>query len=111
MTEQGGPCPALITLKEAAERLRCSAQFLRYYVIRHPYVDGEPTHRRLGRKIMFTEMDFERVVANMAPKERGTAERQRRAPAVTVSSSQAIYRRLMKKLEAQLQAARKKRRR
>ncbi len=58
--------PALLDVKEAAARIGCSAQFLRYQVVKHPFYDGQPTHRKVGRKVMFTEADFGRLLETMS---------------------------------------------
>ena len=87
---------ALFDLHEAASRIGCSTQFLRYHLVKHPTYEDQPTHRRIGRKVMFTAADFDRVVATLADPR---FQRQPRGPAVHVPSPLSVERRLKKLLE------------
>ena len=59
--------PALFDLREALARLGCGRTFLLAHLAAHPMHAASPTHRRIGRAIMFTEADFARLLETFAP--------------------------------------------
>lgn len=60
------PAP-LLDLRAVLERLGCSRNWLLAHLKKHPLHDAAPTHRRVGKRILFTEADFTRLLETMAP--------------------------------------------
>lgn len=75
MTETSPAEAPLFGLAEALRRLGCGRTWFLGHLAKHPWHDGQPTHRRIAGKIMFTEQDFTRLLDSMAPVETPTSRR------------------------------------
>jgi hypothetical protein len=56
----------MLTIKEAAAKLRVSQQWLKYWLVENP-VDaaGVPFYVRMGSRMKFEQRDIERILAHM----------------------------------------------
>lgn len=68
MTSTSDPVPTLFNVDEALRRLGSGCRrWLLGHLRAHPFHGGQPTHRRVGKRIMFTEEDFARLLDTLAP--------------------------------------------
>jgi hypothetical protein len=92
--------PALFDLAEALRRLRCGRTFLLAHLTANPLHAGKPTHRRVGRRIMFTPDDFARLLETFTPAAAEPVEPAARGRAVAAPpSADRAYRVAMKAAE------------
>ncbi|NPD70199.1 hypothetical protein HN018_23790 (plasmid) [Lichenicola cladoniae] len=81
----------LLLLSEVLKRFRGKVGRTRLlaHIVQHPTCGGGPTHRRNGRKLLFTEADYARVLESFVP-----VPRERRLAIAAAPSSQGASRRL-----------------
>jgi hypothetical protein len=57
---------ALLTIKEAADELRVSQQWLKYWLAANPVdVEGVPFYVRMGSRLKFEPKDVQRILAHL----------------------------------------------
>ena len=97
--------PSLFGLAEAIDRIGCGRNFLLGHLASHPLHAGQPTHRRVGRTIMFTEADFGRLLETFSEEPRQRAVKQAMS---TSPLARRVYERALKLAQEGAQRGRAK---